>query len=290
MIDVDVIAVPYDSGRRGYRMGAGPGAFIDGGLAASIRSWGYGTTVTVVESDTAAATADALDSAMELAAGIAHRVREARAAGRLPLVLAGNCISTVGALAGLGANGIGVLWFDAHADLNTPATSTSGFLDGMSAAAALGWCFTDRTRDIPGFRPLPESRLMLVGTRDVDPAERDALERSAVRTLTTDDVRSAASLGDALDAFAGPVEEIFLHLDLDVLDPDRVGPANAFACPDGLSLLEAVTVVHEAGARRRIAGATVSAYDPAVDRSMRVRTAMLPLVCETLIAAEPGGP
>src|SRR5690606_9880190 len=135
---VDLVTVPYDSGRRGHRMGAGPQALLKAGLMQKLRAGGHETELVPVES--AAGSEDPVTVAFDLAARIARVVRASRSANRFPIVLTGNCISTVGALAGLSADAPAVVWLDAHGDVNTPATSTSGFLDGMSAATALGWC------------------------------------------------------------------------------------------------------------------------------------------------------
>jgi arginase len=276
----DIIAVPYDSGRRGYRMGAGPPAFLEAGLANRLREWGLAVRVVMIES-ALGDSADAVDSAFDLAERIGAQVRAATEADRFPLILAGNCIHTLGAMLAFDA-GTGVVWFDAHGDLNTPATSRTGFLDGMSAATMLGWCHDDRTLALTGFRPLPESQLLLIGTRDLDTAEADAILASRVTVVTPAEARSEERLGTVLDDFVAPLERVYLHIDLDALDPDEYGPANQFACPAGLTLYEAIRAVQLVTDRRPIAGLTISAYDPAIDVSTLARAAAIPLISEVL--------
>src|SRR5687768_13373447 len=130
MTDIHLIRVPYDSGQRALRMGAGPDAlapsFVD-----ALRAEGHEVTGETVEAPPGFATEVA--TAFALARALSERVRAARAEGRRPLVLAGNCMSSLGTVAGLRDedDDLGVVWFDAHGDLETPETTTSGFADGM---------------------------------------------------------------------------------------------------------------------------------------------------------------
>ena len=79
-----------------------------------------------------------------------------------------------------------MVWFDAHADFNTPETSPSGFLDGMAVAILTGRCWRSLAAQITGFEVVPESRVALVGIRDLDPPEADALAASRVRRIGSD--------------------------------------------------------------------------------------------------------
>ncbi|MGH7466264.1 MAG: arginase family protein, partial [Longimicrobiales bacterium] len=283
VLALDVVTVPYDSGRRGFRMGAGPQALLREGLVQKLRAAGRDVELVPVES-TATAN-DELSVAFDLAARVARVTRASRSAHRFPLTLSGSCFTTVGAFAGCGDDAAGVLWFDAHGDLNTPETSPGGFLDGMAAAALLGWCHTDRSRDTLT-ASLNESKLMLAGTRDLDEQEGVALQRSAVTSLSPADVRDHVRLAAALDAFAAPLSAIYLHVDLDVLDPAAVGRANSFAAPDGMTLSEVIDTVRAAGARSPIAGMTISAYDPAEDTTGAVRRAAIEIIAAALATAE----
>jgi len=261
-LPITVIAIPFDSGRRGYRMGAGPFALLESGIVDDLDVEVY--IVDGFEGDPAT-------SAFDLAATTAGFMRAAAEEARLPVLLAGNCINTLAAAAFFGDH-TGVVWFDAHGDMNTPATSRSGFLDGMSAATLVGWCHTEGTSGIEGFSALAESRLMLVGTRDLDGDEAAAIERSRVRLVTPAAV-SSAQLHDIIDDFAKPLSGIYLHVDLDVLDSDACGEANEFAAPGGLTLAQTVAVIRALAARRTIVGVTISAYDPDFDETGRIADA-----------------
>lgn len=284
MLSIDLVTVPYDSGRRGHRMGAGPQALLRDGLVQRLRTAGHDVELIPVEST--GPMKDDVSTAFDLASKVARVTRSSRSAGRFPLTLSGNCFGTVGAFASVAGDTAGALWFDAHGDLNTPATSTSGFLDGMAAAVLLGWCHADRARDI--LPPLAESRLMLAGIRDLDPPEAEALGRSAVKSLSPADVRDATVSGDALAAFTTGMRTLYLHVDADVLDSDRVGRANDYACAGGLTAQEVIDLATAAGRRARIAGMTVSSYDPAVDADAAVRNALLSIITASVAAAVAG--
>ena len=262
-MEIDLLLVPYDSARRGARMGAGPEALRDAGLVARLEAFGHHVRSTVVEPPEGSWRAE-VGTAFELAGALATLVREARRDGRLPLVLAGNCAAALGVCAGLGA-GTRVLWADAHADFNTPETTIGGFLDGMALATLTGRCWTTMTARLPGFVPVPEAHVWLLGARDLDPLEAAALARSEVRRVDADavDAATAAHLaGEVGDARA------YLHLDLDVLDP-RDGRANGYATPDGVRA-DALADFCAALARRAMpAAVTLSAYDPAEDADGR---------------------
>ena len=95
-------------------------------------------------------------------------MRETVEEGRFPLVLAVNCFTSLGTVAGLGRD-VGVVWFDAHGDFNTPDTTTSGFLDGMGLAMLLGDGWRELRQTVEGLRPVPAEHALLVGARDIDP-------------------------------------------------------------------------------------------------------------------------
>jgi arginase len=262
---IDLIQIPYDTGRRGWRMGAGPGRIAEVLDAGTLAPAGVDVRARLVEADVDPPTETSV--AFDLAARSSAVVRASREANRLPLVLAGNCMSALGTVAGLGADRTAVIWFDAHGDLNTPETTTSGFLDGMAVAAVTGRCWRRMTEGIPDFVPLPDRRVALVGIRDVDEGEEHVLRGSSIPVVTTGEARSGG-MRQVLEPVLGRVEDdvtgAYVHLDLDVLDPG-VGRANAFAAPGGLEVEEVVAAVETIVRRTGVVGAAMTAYDPTVD-------------------------
>lgn len=280
MRTVELILIPFDSGRRGTRLGTGPERVMAAGLRERLRGNGLAVVAHTVEPSLSFPTENTL--AFHLAGLIAERVREAREHGRFPLVLAGNCMSSLGVVAGLGSSDVGLVWLDSHGDFNTPETSPSGFLDGMALATAVGRCWTAAATTIPGHRPLPEANVLLLGARDLDQAERLALVDSDVALLGPSalaDERSA--LEPALASLASRAACAYLHVDLDVLDPS-VARINEYQAPHGLSLEQVREIFTDVGGALPIHAAAVTAYDADGDPEGKgVEAAML--VIERLV-------
>jgi arginase len=286
MAEVELVVVPYDSGHRDVRMGRGPGRLLDLGLVDVLVRDGHHVTVRPVESDTDPGAEIAV--AFELARAIAQTVRDARGAGRFPMVLAGNCFAAVGAVSGLEPERAGVLWLDAHGDLNTPDTTRSGSLDGMALAALSGRCWRGMSAGVPGFVPLPDHRLALVGARDLDPPEEAMAAALGIRRVRSSDLVRLGAVGaisPLIQSMGRLVDEFYVHVDLDVLDPD-VAPANQYAAPGGLQLHDVTTLLDLAARSRGIAGASLTAYDPAFDHDGRAGAAAVEIV--RAIAARAG--
>lgn len=165
------------------------------------------------------------------------------------------------------------MWFDGHADFNTPETTTSGFLDGMGLAIVVGHCWTGMTRTVPAFRSVREENVVLVGSRGASPVEKDRLRKSGVTVVEERSVRDLGgrgALSPALEAVDGRVGKVHVHLDLDALDPKVVGPANEFAPEDGISSEEARACAWAVRERLEITSATIASYDPSLDRDGRM--------------------
>lgn len=277
-MDIRIIAVPYDSGRRAARMGAGPERLLRAGLERHLTSRGHApTTETVTLADDVFPAEGPV--AFALNAALAARVAAAVAEGCVPLVLAGNCTSALGTVAGLGDTDIGVFWFDAHGDFNTPETTVSGFLDGMALATLAGRCWRQAAARVPGFAPVPEDRIVLLGARDLDADEARALAASAVTLLPPDAARG--DIGESVAQVAGRVARAYVHVDLDVLDPSEAR-ANALAAPGGLSVAEVRGAVAEIAARVPLAAVAFTAYDPECDRAGRMPPAAFAILDQVL--------
>ncbi len=173
---------------------------------------------------------------------IAALVRRARDDGQFPLVLGGDHSVALGSLGGLAAahGAGGVLWIDAHGDLNRPETSPSGNVHGMVLAAALGLAGAEFESDAWPSPAVDRTRVALVGTRQLDQGERELVREHGLRvwTMSTiDQLGVERSIREALEHVAG---DNFVHvsLDMDVLDPD-VAPGVGTAVRGGLNYREA---------------------------------------------------
>lgn len=281
-MDIQLLAVPYDSGNRGARMGAGPERLLDAGLERALRESGHTVHTSIAELAAGSWHAE-IQTSFELMRMLSAAVRASRDAGRFPIVLAGNCNTAVGTLAGLGADSTGVAWFDAHGDFNTPETTRSGFLDGTAVAIITGRCWTQLAATIPGFSPIPDNRVCLIGTRDLDAAERALLHESSVDVIEPGQLRSG--LPRTLEKVREQVDSIYVHLDLDVLD-SAVAAANSYALLGGLTLEDLDDALAQIAGEFRIAGVTLSAYDPAVDTFGRAAEAAIRLICTAARVAQ----
>jgi arginase len=206
---IDLITVPYDSGHRAARMGAGPLRFLEDGAAERLRAAAGAVRETMVGVEPELATETAV--AFDLARATAFAVRAALGRGSFPLVLAGNCITSLGVMSALSGEPTGIVWLDAHGDLNTPETTTSGMLDGMALSTVLGRCWTAMSARVDGFVPVPEEHVLLVGARDLDEPEQYYLDRSRILALAPDDARDGHERAWRLDALAGRVRRVYLH-------------------------------------------------------------------------------
>jgi arginase len=267
-MDIQLVLVPYDTARRGWRSGLGPEHLLQAGLTTYLRDRGHSVAnIQVLEADPDEPPAE-IATAFALMRRIAMATREARAAGQFPIVLSGNCNAAVGTLSGLTPARRAIFWFDAHGDCNTPETTTSGFLDGTGLSTALGLCWRQLTATVPGYQPAQPEVTFLLAARDLDPAEASLIERSAITTVSTAQIpaRLPELLAKApLDGTLG-----YVHLDLDALDPVEVGRANSLPVPGGLSVEQLRASIAAIRARVPLGAAGLASYAPEYDAGQAV--------------------
>jgi len=255
-------------------MGAGPLRLLEAGLVDRLARAGCPARVSIVETSSTLWPTE-IGAAFDLARQIAARVAEALTSGAFPLILSGNCLpAALGAIAGAG-DLPRVVWFDAHGDFNTPESTVSGFLDGMAVATITGHCWRALTATIDGFSIVPETAVTLVGARDLDPLEAKALADSEIAQL------SLAGVVDTGSPVVTRKRSTYVHLDLDVLDPSE-GAMNGYAVPGGITRSQLNEALHAIVGREHVRVASVTAFDPAVDRSNSSLEAALS-VCAELV-------
>ncbi len=276
-----LIAVPYDLGRAHVGSGRGPGAYLKAGAAESLRARGHEVDVVTVQRE--APFANELDAVLDVDRGVAAAVDAALRDDSFPLVVAGNCNVTLGVRAGLQRGGLGdaiLIWLDAHGDFNTPATTETGYLDGMPLAMLCGRAHREAVEHGLVMQPLDEAAVVHAGGRDFDREERRGLLASAMRVVEGDALRSrgpAEALALVLDGLADERRSAMgldphdtppahLHIDLDVLDP-AAAPGVTFPSPRGLSaaqLLEIIDLVRE---RFALVALTLTSFAPDRDEA-----------------------
>ena len=215
---------------------------------------------------------------------VAGEVRAAIAGGRAPFVISGNCNMTVAVTAGLGAGGrTGVVWLDAHGDLNTPETDASGFLDGQGLAMLTGRCWTTHTASLEGFAPVPDHRVLLAGARDLDDPEHVLLSRSQITWLKVSEAQDPELAALALGVFCRDIDRVHMHLDADVLDPG-IAPANDYAAPGGMAVADVQMLIERVSRLRPVVSVTIASWDPGLDQHSRLSQALL-AIADTLAGA-----
>jgi arginase len=171
--------------------------------------------------------------------------------GYVPIGLLANCSALPGMLGGLQRSGstarplrVGLVFIDAHGDFNTPETTLSGMLGGMPVAISAGLCLS-RMRLKSGLDPaLPERHIVLAAVRDTDPLEQDLLDRSAIEQLSVEDIRTrSANVDRQLARLSELTDVIYVHVDMDVLDPGEVSghPLTVPGGPTSRELADAIT-------------------------------------------------
>jgi len=289
---VAVIGAGLDlgAGRRGVDMG--PSAIRYAGLDDRIADLGrrcedWGDVETAVAEATSVGDEHVrylqeIKAACERIAGLVARASEN---GYLPLVLGGDHSVALGTLGGLArAHGPGgVLWLDAHGDLNRPETSPTGNVHGMPLAAAMGLGGPEFESDVYPLPAVDPERVALVGVRSLDPGEQELLAELEARVFTMSDVDRfgvEAAMREALDHVGGD-GYVHVSLDMDVLDPD-VAPGVGTPVRGGLSYREAhlaMELVAESG----VAGSLeVVEVNPILDRENQTAKLAVELVASAL--------
>ena len=294
---VRVLGVPMDLGadRRGVDMG--PSAIRYAGLADAVESVGLdcddGGNVPVPEPERTdpdagrppEGRAKYLAATERVCRDLAGDVAASVADGYLPLVLGGDHSIAIGTLGGVARQeDVGIVWFDAHGDFNIPTTTPSGNVHGMALAAILGrGAFTDREWADAGVDP---ENVAIVGVRDLDDEEREALRESDVTVCTMTDVDERglpAVTRDAVEVATEGTDGLHVSLDLDFLDPNEA-PGVGTPVRGGASYREGHTameiVSRQAG--DDLASVELVEVNPILDEHSRTAELAVELAASTL--------
>jgi len=272
-MNVRVILVPYDSGHCRKRMGLGPERILDQGLKKLFAKMQIQFDTVEIGLDNSHPAE--ISTAFELARKVSEKVSECRAEGLFPLVLSGNCNASLGTVSGCGAEKTSIIWFDAHGEANTPETTVSGFLDGMPLSILLGRAWQTLARSVRRFAAIPGKRIVLFGASQLENAECQLLDEAGVRQVST-----VSQLETALSALDEEADQIYVHLDLDVLNSEEA-VWNQWAGPSGISVVTLLEAVGEIGNRGTVCALGVASYDPAADPSLKAMSAAV-LAIQTL--------
>lgn len=277
-MNLTIIGVPYNLDQLRVGMGRAPDVLLENGLAERLAEQGHVAELEMVSIPPSGEPRE--QRIGQLAAALAAAVTRARAAGRFPLVLGGDCLVSLGVLAGLGrADETGIVWIDAHGDFNTPEISISGYLGGMPLACATGRGLPD-LRAACGLVPIAEQNVALLGARDLDPLEQRALQASAVALVSSAELGADDTLNAALAGIAR-LAQVYVHVDIDVLDMAEA-PGVDFPTSSGLALPQLLQLVRRAAGLGSMAALALTAVNPEKDADGRTARAAQQVICAAL--------
>ncbi len=271
---VSIIQMPYTGERNVAEISDNPGYLFGNGITDTILAMGF----TVVPDRTVGLTAEDEREygswhRMGLANGhLAEMVADNGRSGTVTVGLLANCTSILGVLGGLQRSGesdvprrVGLVYIDAHGDFNVPETTLSGMLGGMPVAVAAGMALHNLRRE-SGLDPgIPTDRILMAGVRDLDPLEAELVASAGIRRLSSDDLAQRLDLVRAeVERLASQSDVIFVHVDMDVLDPAEV-PGHSLAVPNGPTSKELAAALTEMFREPKVAALGI-ASTPAHER------------------------
>ena len=271
-VRVALVKMPYSGARNVPEISAVPNYLERGGIADHLRAMGA-TLKPIAE---VRLTPDEQKEygtwhRMGLANGhladlVAGNVRD----GYLSVGLLANCTSLLGVLGGLEhatphARKVGLVFIDAHGDFNTPETTLSGMLGGMPVAVSAGLALRNLRLE-SGLDPaIPTEHIVMGALRDLDPLERELLDSSAVQTFSVDDIRTVSEQIHAqMRRLSELTDVIYVHVDMDVLDPEEV-EGHPLTVPNGPTSRELAAAIVEMFKYEKVAALGV-ASTPANER------------------------
>lgn len=277
---IRTINVPLDLGASRRGTDAGPSAFRVAGLGRAIRSLGYSiageTDIPVPFMETRQVKdtrARFKDEILAVCTQLAGETRDALDAGDWPLIIGGDHSIAMGTVSGLAthlkARGekLGLIWFDAHGDMNLPCFSPSGNIHGMPLAHLLGYGDADLAGILDVNPAVDRDNVVLIGIRDIDVVEREFIRDSGVTAFTMRDIDQLGMLEVArrsLEIVNRNTAGFHLSFDLDGCDPEVI-PGTGTTVPGGVSFREAHLLLEECAANGRMTSMEVVELNPFLD-------------------------
>ncbi|HEV2129391.1 MAG TPA: arginase family protein [Thermomicrobiales bacterium] len=263
-----IVAVPYRYDERNTGLGLGPQALLDDGLLGELSDAGVDVAEPVFAElpDEERTDESIAVNIGRLGAHVGEQVATACGAGNRVLVLAGDDTASVGVISGLqrasgAGHRIGLVWLDAHGDFNTPETSVSNLLAGMPVAILAGLA-GPLWRDAAMLAAtIPTNRIVIAGVRELDSPEEQLMRSTDVTVLRHAEALDGTSFAAAVTRLAERVDEIYLHVDLDVLDPSLV-PSSSTPSPDGMTIRQLDDLLGTVYATGRVGVMGVAGLNP----------------------------
>lgn len=279
---ITLIYSPYHVGIPNISVARGPDFLKEEGILKHIQGFGIPVHEIRIPALGAQFHGD-IGRSFELFRRTSHLVRKAHEGKSFPIVLAGNCSASVGVAAGLSratkklGSDIACVWLDAHADLATTDSLTSGAFDSMPITILAGQCFKAMAQSVPGFTPLDLSRLVYVGLRDVSEFERQRIEEGNLAVIWG----SAKTYVDFEGGLSGYLWKMSLedqptlvHVDVDCLDVS-IGRANHVAAPGGLLRADLIGCLSKVATTTAPMALTIASFDPSLEGAGELAQAII---------------
>ncbi len=221
---------------------------------------------------------------------LAARVSEIVANKRFPLVLGGDHSIAIGTLAGIARhyNRLGVIWFDAHADINTDETTPSGNIHGMPLAASMGFGQKDLV-SIGGYvEKVKAENIVMIGIRDIDPGEAELIRSHDIKVYTMQDVRKMGIqkvMIETIEYLSSRCDGIHLSFDLDGMDP-LIAPGVGTPVADGMSFSDSMTAMRMLADADVITSVEIVELNPILDREEKTTMVAILMICTLLGGSE----
>ncbi len=268
---ITIICIPYQIDVTRWGCALGPQAFLDHGLLEQLQVKGHTVSNPIwIELPKSERTRDSVTNLGNIAKRTSAAVSDAlKQEDSFVMGLEGDCTHAVGAIGGLAQakRSPGVVWFDAHGDLNTMETTTSGFLGGLPYAVALGWDL-DNWRLAAGLeQPVRPEAAALIGASDLDLAEVEALQSNPILRLDAVEMMKsgvAERIQAALRPRANEAQAWYMHIDLDVAGPEE-NPGNLTPAPHWPPRQHIIEAARAAAQTVPVKVASLAVYNPAGD-------------------------
>ncbi len=268
---ITIVCIPYQIDVTRWGCALGPQSFLDHGLLQQLQAKGHTVSNPIwIALPKSERTRDSVTNLGNIAKRTSAAVSAAlKQEDSFVLVLEGDCTHAVGAIGGLAqAKGSpGVVWFDAHGDLNTMETTTSGFFGGLPYAVALGWDLDDWRLAAGLEQPVRPEAAALIGASDLDPAEVEALQRHPILRMDAVVMMKsgvAERIQAALRPRANEAQAWYMHIDLDVAGPEE-NPGNLTPAPHWPPRQHIIDAARAAAQTVSVKVASLAVYNPAGD-------------------------
>lgn len=293
---VEILGVPLDlgAGRRGVDMG--PSAIRIAGLRKRISNLGCEVSdggdlpISIAEMlRIEDPKLKYLPEIAKVATHLAQSVRDVLHRGNLPLVLGGDHSIAIGSISGVASyfrernQSLGLIWIDAHGDMNTAATSPSGNIHGMPFAVCLGNGVPELTQIAGAFAKINPRDAVLVGARCLDAQEQELIRQSGISVHTMEDIDRRgiyAVMTEALESATAHVDALHVSFDVDALDP-QIAPGVGTPVRGGLTYREAHTAMEILATCDKLCSMEVVEVNPVLD----VRNQTAEMAVELVLSA-----